>query len=601
MAALEAHEYGTEQWISDFGSALAAKDSSTLSALFSEESYYRDNVAFTWDYRQAVGSQQIVDLLLSVVDDIAPSNFRLSTEWPEPGLVGYEEPLLLEFFMEFDTAVGGGTAIVRGIPDTTSPYGFRAFKLFTRLDTLRGFEPGEAYSGGRGFEAKHQKQNWLQNRDQRQSYSDREPEVLIVGGGHSGMMAAARLGKLGVDALIVDKNERVGDNWRKRYHNLALHTPTHMAQLPYLRYPDNFPEYISKDKLANWFETYAESLDLNYWTSTEFLGATFDDEAGTWSATIRKADGTERVLHPKHMIMCTGGVGGFPKIPNLPGLDTFAGDAMHSSKFTRGEDYAGKNAIVVGVGTSAHDIALDLYTNGANVTMLQRNPVAIVSIDSANAAYSDYFNGVPDVLVDFRFNADGVYPLLVKALHGYQQAVAEWDKDILERLEAVGMKLEDVRDGEHSWIMKFYRNGGGYYLNIGASDIIADGGIKVIQSDDLDTLTAEGARMNDGSLVPADVIVMATGYEGRQTELEALFGEEVAERVGPVGRGFDTEGEWTNVWKPTAQKGLWFMLGGVNNARPNSQLVALNIKAELEGLVPPKFRGAQQSLAASTS
>ncbi len=104
------------------------------------------------------------------------------------------------------------------------------------------------------------------------AYADRDPAVLVVGGGQAGLSAAACLGQLGVDTLIVDRERRVGDNWRNRYHALVLHNQTHVNHLPYMRFPPNWPAYIPKDKIAGWFEAYVDSMELNYWTSTAFEG-----------------------------------------------------------------------------------------------------------------------------------------------------------------------------------------------------------------------------------------------------------------------------------------------------------------------------------------
>lgn len=595
MTGAQTHSRGAERWIADFEVAITERDSSRMAELFTDDAGWRDTGAFTWDYRQAYGRDKIEELLWAVADDIKPTAFRLSSQWPSPHEFGPGETPVVEFFFTFDTAEGRGTAIVRGTQDPASQYGFRAHQWYSRIDTLTGREQPEPHPEGKGFTPAHPRENWSQYRERVASFEDRDPQVLIVGGGHSGMMLAANLDRLGVANLIVDKNPRIGDNWRTRYHNLSLHTPTQMAQLPYLRYPENFPEYLSKDKLGDWLETYARSLDLNYWTSTEFLGGQFDEATQAWTASVRRADGSERVFQPRHIVLATGGVGGKPKIPALPGIEAFSGEVTHSSGFEAGEDYQGKKAIVVGVGTSAHDIAYDLHVNGADVTMVQRNPVAVVSIESANLGYSDFFNGVPDVLVDFRFAADQIFPMFLSAMDGYQAMVAERDGELLDRLEAAGLRLEDVNDGERSWFMKYFRNGGGYYLNIGTSDLIAEGAIKVVQSEEIETYGPSGAVLADGSTIDADVIVLATGYEDRQTQLVDFFGQDVAERVGPVGRGFDADGEWNNVWKPTVQTGLWFMLGGINNARPHSFQMAHLIAAELDGRIPENFRERAQA------
>ena len=96
--------------------------------------------------------------------------------------------------------------------------------------------------------------------------------MLVVGGGHAGLSIAARLKQLGIDALIVDREARVGDNWRTRYHALTLHNQVQVNHLPYMPFPANWPSYIPKDKLAGWFEAYAETMELDFWTGTEFSG-----------------------------------------------------------------------------------------------------------------------------------------------------------------------------------------------------------------------------------------------------------------------------------------------------------------------------------------
>lgn len=574
-----------ERWLADFETAVKNGEGVLFSQLFTDEACWRDTVALTWDYRQAHSRDQLQELLLQAAGEAKPRDFTIAEKWPAPGLFGPAE--VVEFFFTFQTNAGTGEALVRAIQEPDSTYGFRAFQFHTRITGLHAAEDPETHPAGYGFDRAHPKENWAQYRERVSSFDDREPEVLIVGGGHSGLMLAAHLDKLGISNLVVDKNPRVGDNWRNRYHNLALHTPVQMVQFPYLRYPDHFPTYLSKDKLGDWLETYATTMDLNVWTDSAFLGGSYDEQSRTWTARVDRA-GTRRELRPRHVVLATGGVGGKPKLPALPGLDSFAGDVMHSSDFPGGDLYAGKRAVVVGVGTSAHDIAYDLHANGAAVTMVQRNRVAVVSIESANLGYSDYFNGVPDDLVDFRFAADLTLPLFQNALNQYQAMVAELDADLLAGLEKAGMQLEEVTDGRRSWFAKFFENGGGYYLNIGTSDIIADGGIAVVQASDVMTYTSTGLTLADGSTIEADVVVLATGYEDRQTQLVDLFGSDLADRIGPVGRGWDDDGEWRNVWKPTAQPGLWFMLGGIKDGRPNAHQLAHLLAADVLELVPSR-------------
>jgi putative flavoprotein involved in K+ transport len=579
-----------QRWASDFEIALRGNDAAALGRLFTDDACWRDNVAFTWDNRQAHGRDQVVGMLAAVAEEVQPKSFTLSEHWPAPAVLEPAGAPLVEFFLSFETNGGRGTALVRARPDQSSSHGFQVFLVYSLLDWLHSRPEPVRYPEGHGFDTSRARENWAEHRQRAAAYADREPEVLVVGAGHSGLILAAHLGRLGVDALVVDTFQRIGDNWRNRYHNLSLHTPTHMAQLPYFEFPANFPQYLSKDKFADWLEMYASAMDINCWTETQFLGGEYDEETGTWSVSVRRADGTTRELRPKHVALATGGVGGKPNRPALPGLETFQGDVLHSSEFAGGERYTGGKAIVVGVGTSAHDIAYELSMNGAAVTMVQRNPVAVVSIDAANLGYSDYFNGTPCELVDFRFSAGMVTPFFVDALHQYQAFVSDFDKGLHDGLRSAGMQLEDVLDGRRSWFMKYFMQGGGYYLDVGASALIAAGDIGLVQTADIERYGPRGAVLRDGTELDADVVVLATGYEDRRTQLVDLFGPDVAERIGPIGRGFDETGEWRNVWKPTAHPGLWFVMGGVNNQRPLAKALALHITAELDGLVPAGFR-----------
>ncbi len=136
-------------------------------------------------------------------------------------------------------------------------------------------------------------------------------------------------------------------------------------------FPPSWPTYIPKDKLANWFELYAEAMELNFWTGTEFTSGTYDDAADCWAVGLTMADGSRREIRPRHIVMGTG-VSGIPHVPELPGLADFAGTVVHSHAYDDAEAWAGKNAIVIGTGNSGHDIAQDLHSGGSSVTLVQR-------------------------------------------------------------------------------------------------------------------------------------------------------------------------------------------------------------------------------------
>ena len=206
--------------------------------------------------------------------------------------------------------------------------------------------------------------NWLDLRKASAEYADRDPAVLVVGGGQAGLSIAARLKQLQVDTLIVDREPRIGDNWRKRYHALTLHNQVQVNHLPYMPFPPNWPTYIPKDKLANWFEAYVEGMELNYWTGTEFEGGSYDEPTAAGRSCSPRRRRRAREMRPRHVVMATG-VSGIPNLPDIPALTTSAARCCTPSQYDDGEDWRGKSALVIGTGNSGHDIAQDLHSSGA--------------------------------------------------------------------------------------------------------------------------------------------------------------------------------------------------------------------------------------------
>jgi putative flavoprotein involved in K+ transport len=406
--------------------------------------------------------------------------------------------------------------------------------------------------------------------------------VLIVGGGQAGLGIAARLNQLDVDTLVVDQHERIGDCWRKRYHSLALHNQIHVNHLPYMPFPPTWPKYIPKDMLGNWFEYYAGAMEINFWTGTAFIGGTYDAGAQRWTAVVRKTDGSERTLRLRHIIFANG-VSGIPHVPSLPGLEDFAGTVVHSHNFGDGSAWKGKKALVLGTGTSGHDIAQDLHSHDADTTIIQRGSTTVVSIDpSAKLNYALYDEGLPLDDTDL-IAATATYPLVIRAYQLAVERMVEFDKAMIEGLKSRGFKYDIGEDGTGHQ-MKYRRRGGGYYLDAGCAQLVIDGAIGLLQFDAIDRFVAGGALLRDRTVVPADLLVLATGYYTQQELVRRTLGEDVAQRVGPVW-GIGDDGEMANMWKRTPQDGLWFMAGSLAQCRIYSKYLALQIKAQEEGLL----------------
>ena len=567
-------------WLQRFEAALGRGDVAALTRLFDAEGHWRDLLAFTWNLSPFSGASSITQALIRAQASVAAAQFAVPEGRVAPRRLRRLGVEVIEAIFHFETRQGRCAGVLRLLADAPD----RAWVLLTSLEELKGFEEktgkrrpsGEAYSRNFGGD------NWLDQRTKAQSYAGHEPTVLVIGGGQAGLAIAARLGQLGLDTLVVEKHERIGDNWRKRYHSLALHNQVHVNHLPYMHFPPTWPKYIPKDMLANWLEHYAWALEINVWTSTEFLGGDYDEATGHWQARIRKANGTERVLRPRHIIFANG-VSGIPKVPQLPGLENFAGDVIHSHSFSSGAAWRGKKALVLGTGNSGHDVAQDLHSHDVATTIIQRGSTTVVSIDpSAKMNYALYDEG-PSLDDCDLIATSGTYPLIIR---GYQLAVErmrEFDKDLIAGLIARGFKY-DLGEDNTGHQMKYRRRGGGYYLNAGCSDLIINGEIGLLQFDDIAEFVAEGAKLKNGAVVPADLLVLATGYYTQQALVRRLMGEEIAAKVGPIW-GVGEDGELANMWKPTPQQGLWFMAGSLAQCRIYSKYLALQIKAREEGLL----------------
>ncbi len=573
-------------WLSALDDALARRDGTAAAACLDTDGYWKDVLAFSWGYRTFAGREQIAEALEASMPVIEPRGFRPSATRSPARRVRRSGMALIEAYFDFDTAVGTGTGFVRLHDDesTTVP---SAWIMLTTLQSLNGYEErlGDRRPDGEEYARDVPGENWLDVRRREQAYTDRDPEVLVVGGGQGGLMLGARLRQMGVDTLIVEKTPRIGDNWRHRYHSLTLHNETWGNSLPYLPFPDTWPTFLPKDKLAGWLEYYVEAMELNVWTGTELLSAERDETDSVWIARLRLADGSERVIRTPHVVLATGGHSGVPYRPHLPGAEEFAGDVLHSSEFESGLAYQGKRAVVFGTGNSAHDIAQDLHANGAaQVTMIQRSPTCVVSLrPSGVLVYAIYSEGVPAEDVDL-ITAAIPYDVLSSTYQYLTKKTCEFDAELLQGLAAAGFRTDFEPDGT-GFHMRYLRRGGGYYINVGGSDLVIDGSISVVQADDLARLTSEGLLMCDGTTLPADVVVLATGYQNMQEGVRRLLGDEVAERVGPIW-GFDDNQAMRNMWQRTAQKGFWVTGGALMESRFHSRSLALQIRADLAGLLP---------------
>lgn len=583
------HRTHLEDWVSAFSDAITARDADRVAMLFAEQSYWRDLIALTWNLKTVEGRGEIADMLRATLETSSPTNFTIIEQLAETDGV-------TEAWLSFETKVGRGTAHLRLVEGT-------AWTFLTTLDELKGHEESMNHRRPKGTEhgTNPDRVTWAQQREAewRELGDRRQPEVVIVGGGQGGIALGARLRQLGVPTIIVERNERAGDSWRNRYKQLALHDPVWYDHLPYLPFPDNWPVFSPKDKIADWLEMYTKVMELNYWCSTTALNAEYDEDNGRWELLVDRA-GEQVRLQPRQLVMALG-VSGKPNVPSFSGKDRFRGEQQHSTQHPGPDAYAGKRTVVIGSNNSAHDICAALWEAGADVTMVQRSSTHVVRSDSLREhvlepLYSEkaVASGIDTRTADLTF-ASMPYRILDQFQKPAFDAIREQDAEFYARLEKAGFEL-DFGDDDSGMFLKYLRRGSGYYIDVGASELIADGSVKLARGE-VSELTETEVVLTDGTRLQADLIVYATGFGSMNGLAADIVGQDVADKVGKVwGLGSDTtkdpgpwEGEERNMWKPTQQQGLWFHGGNLHQSRHYSLYLALQLKARAEGIPTPVY------------
>lgn len=588
-ALVDSPQARVDAWLERFEAALTARDVETAARMFATESYWRDLVAFTWNIKTVEGREGVADLLHACLDHTAPSGFRV-TEPPT------EADGVVEAWLEFDTATGRGQGHLRLTDEG-------AWTLLTALRELKGFEEPRGPRRPQGVEhgVVRGRRSWAEQREreQRELGYQRQPYVVVIGGGQGGIALGARLRQLDVPSLVVERHARPGDSWRARYKSLCLHDPVWYDHLPYLPFPDNWPVFAPKDKIADWLEMYVRVMEVPYWTRSEVTSASWDERTQQWTVTVDRGEETV-VLTPRHLVFATG-MSGKPNIPSFPGMDVFEGEQHHSSQHPGPDAYTGKKAVVIGSNNSAHDICAALWEHGADVTMVQRSSTHVVRSESLmEFGLGDLYSeravaaGITTEKADLTF-ASLPYRIMPRFQIPIYEKIKERDADFYARLEKVGFQLDWGDDGS-GLFMKYLRRGSGYYIDVGASELVAEGKIKLAHGQ-IDHLTRDSVVLADGTELEADLVVYATGYGSMNGWVADIAGQEMADRVGKCwGLGSGTtkdpgpwEGEQRNMWKPTQQPGLWFHGGNLHQSRHYSLYLALQLKARYEGIPTPVY------------
>ncbi|MFD6857596.1 flavin-containing monooxygenase [Rhodococcus sp. NPDC060090] len=566
-----------QQWLSGFADLLRTGDGAEV--FLHPDLWWRDLLAFSGDLRSLHGATQVDALIRSVVDH------QVRGEVLDPAASPTEVPgrEMIQVLFRFDTRLGHVRGVAKLVCDDER---WRARNILTALDSLAGHEPAIGARRPDGMSAAGEDPEfWAARRARELDCRDRDPDVLVIGAGHSGLALAAELGALGVRTLLVDRTERVGDNWRCRYDSLVLHDPVWSNHLPLMPFPPNWPIFTPKDKMGDWLDIYSRAMELDVWNSTRVTAASFDPAERRWTVVVNR-DGTPRTLRPWHVVLATGLSGTEPKMPAFEGADRFAGELLHSSGYRTESARHGTRTVVIGTGNSGHDIAQDLHASGAHVTLVQRGPTHVVSTtalyggdDIRNAEHRQ--TDVADLISASSARRDPQYQ---EGLRAWVRMLAEADRELLDRLTARGFVHDAGPDGTGVATLFLTRNGG-YYIDVGAAPLIADGRIGVVTGS-IERLDADALVMADGTHVAADTIICATGFRGILDTARRILGDAVADACGPVW-DLDDEGELRSVWRRSGHDRFWIHGGNLALVRTYGRYLALQIKADLEGIELP--------------
>ena len=581
----------SQEWLNKFEKLIYEKDIEKILDLFSDTSTWRDLISFTWNIITFESKSDIKLMLNSVLFEINPENFQI---------IDMKTKLKSdEAWFSFDTKYAKCKGHIR-LKDG------KAITFLSVIDELKGYEEKKGYNRelGTEFGAFKYRKNWLEKKlsDIDDLNENKNPYCLIVGGGQAGLALAARLKQLDVPTIVIDKNKTPGDTWRNRYHSLCLHDPVWYDHMPYMQFPDHWPIFSPKDKIGDWLEMYAKIMEINYWGLSECINASFDELNDEWTVVVDK-NGEEVEIKTKHLVFATG-MSGMPNIPSIKNSNQYKGDYVHSSNFISGSGYKDKNCVVVGSNNSAHDIAAELWEQGAmNVTMIQRSSTTVARSStlldlqtrgnfSEQAVQSGITVDIADLIV-----ASNPYKTVYKDGQKSVQLLKNIDKEFYQKLSDSGF-LFDFGEDESGLSVKYLRRGSGYYIDVGGSELIINGEIKLESPAEIKLFKEKSIILDNGKEIDCDLVVFATGYGSMNQWAAKLISQEVADKVGKCwGLGSGTrkdpgpwEGELRNMWKPTNQNSLWFHGGNLAQARHYSKYLSLQIKARFEKL-PLKVYG----------
>ncbi|MFF2899849.1 flavin-containing monooxygenase [Streptomyces sp. NPDC057966] len=316
--------------------------------------------------------------------------------------------------------------------------------------------------------------------------------VYVVGGGPGGLAAAASLRELGVRAVVLEKSGNVGASWRRHYDRLHLHTTRRRSALPGLAMPRRFGRWVSRDDVVRYLDKYAEHHELEVVTGVEVSRIDRAPDGRSWQLTATGG----RVLTGRAVVVATG-FNHTPRIPDWPGRDTFTGDLVHACDYRNPAPYAGKDVLVVGIGNTGAELAVDLVEGGAARVRIAVRTVPHI-VRRSTAGWPAQLTGIlvrrlPVRLVDRagRLMARAAVPDLAA------QGLPRPDTGLYSRVKDGAIPVQDV----------------------GLIDAVKRG--RVVPVAAVESFDGDAVVLAGGDRITPDAVIAATGY---RRSLEGLVG-----------------------------------------------------------------------------
>ncbi|GJJ06880.1 hypothetical protein Clacol_001076 [Clathrus columnatus] len=561
-------------FINQFSDAIATGNIESITPFFTPYCLWRDFLALTWDFNTLFRIDSVQKMLESRLAKTQVSNISLAKH---RDLAPASSPLppfrFINVPFEFQTVAGDCTGIAKLVPISSSDDGaidWKIFILFTNLDQIKG-HPDKIGQNRR----REPIPNYVRQRQKEIAFEDEDPRVILIGGGHSSLDVAARLKVKDVPSLVLERNPRLGDNWRNRYSSMSLHD-----------FASNWPGHPPASKYADWLEMYAKVMDLNVWTSTTVTHIERDDARDEWVVQVIKADGTPRTFRPKYVV---AGVGlGDPYTPDFAGMDKFGGKLMHAYEYSNPEEHIGKKVVVIGSATAAHDVCQDHYEQGIDVTMVQRSSTCVIRSPQGTSIYGGRLAMDNDVPVDIKDRLGASFPYLVlKRLHQVAiKHLIQAEKPFYDGLEKAGFKYNHGPD-DAGYLYLVLLKQGRFFIDFGASQLVIDGKIK-LKSASIKEFISTGVVFEDGTSLDADIIIFATGVKGFKSDLYKIMKPELVDKIPSF--SLSNEGEVQGVYRECGLPNFFPIMGNLAAGRFYSSHISLIIKAKEVGLFTDAYK-----------